>query len=201
MNTQTHLLIAAAIFAKPDQPKRNTALIIGALLPDIAIFGLFGWAMLAGIPQNELWGRIYFSEPMLTLTAIGNSAPLYGAIALLGWFWARARNSGSDGSTLPALTVLGLAALTHLAGDLPVHVDDAHPHFWPLTDWRLRSPVSYWDNNHHGRAFGVFEGALGIALASILFVRFKALWLRGLLALCVLAYLAVPVFWWLQFAG
>ncbi len=200
MNTQTHLLVAAAIFAKPDQPKRNTALIIGALLPDIAIFGLFAWAMVAGIPQNELWGRIYFSQPMLTLTAIGNSSPLYGAIALLGWFWAKARG-GDDIPALPALSVLGLAALTHLAGDLPVHVDDAHPHFWPLTDWRFRSPVSYWDNNHHGRAFGVFEAALGIALASILFMRFKGLWVRGLLALSVLAYLALPVFWWLQFAG
>lgn len=200
MNTQTHLLVAAAIFAKPDQRGRNTALIIGALLPDIAIFGLFAWAMMAGVPQNELWGRIYFSEPMLTLTAIGNSAPLYAAIAVVGWFWAKARQ-GDDIPTLPALTVLALAALTHLAGDLPVHVDDAHPHFWPLTDWRFRSPVSYWDNAHHGRAFGVFEAALGIALAALLFRRFKALWVRGLLALCVLAYLAVPVFWWLQFAG
>jgi hypothetical protein len=77
------------LFAKPDAPKRNTALIIGALLPDAVIFGLFGWAVLTGVPQSELWGRIYFSEPMLTFTAIGNSAPLYVAIALLGWFWVR----------------------------------------------------------------------------------------------------------------
>ena len=200
MNTQTHLLVAAAIFAKPDAPKRNSALIVGALLPDAAIFALFGWAMVNGVPQGELWGRIYFSEPMLTLTAIGNSAPLFIALALLGWAWAKAR-SDEPLAALPTLTVLGLAALTHLAGDFPVHVNDAHPHLWPFSDWRFRSPVSYWDNAHHGRAFGVFEAALGIALASLLFVRFKAFWVRGLLALCVLAYLAVPVFWWLQFAG
>lgn len=200
MNTQTHLLVAAAIFAKPDKPKRNTALIIGALLPDFAIFGLFGWAVLTGVPQEVLWREIYFSEPMLTLTAIGNSAPLYAAIALAAWAYARWR-TGRPLPALPTLTVLGLAALTHLAGDFPVHVDDAHPHFWPLTDWRFRSPVSYWDNAHHGRAFGAFEAALGITLAAILFFRFKALWVRALLALCVLAYLAVPVFWYLQFAG
>lgn len=200
MNTQTHLLVAAAIFAKPDQPKRNTALIIGALLPDAAIFALFGWAVLTGVPQEVLWREIYFSEPMLTLTAIGNSAPLYAAIALAAWAYARWR-TGRPLPVLPTLTVLGLAALTHLAGDFPVHVDDAHPHFWPLTDWRFRSPVSYWDNAHHGRAFGAFEAALGITLAAILFFRFKALWVRALLALCVLAYLAVPVFWYLQFAG
>jgi len=200
VNTQTHLLVAAAIFAKPDQPKRNTALIIGALLPDAAIFALFGWAVLTGVPQEVLWREIYFSEPMLTLTAIGNSAPLYAAIALAAWAYARWR-TGRPLPVLPTLTVLGLAALTHLAGDFPVHVDDAHPHFWPLTDWRFRSPVSYWDNTHHGRAFGAFEAALGITLAAILFFRFKALWVRALLALCVLAYLAVPVFWYLQFAG
>lgn len=200
MNTQTHLLVAAAIFAKPDRPKRNTALIIGALLPDAAIFALFGWAVLTGVPQEVLWREIYFSEPMLTLTAIGNSAPLYAAIALAAWAYARWR-TGRPLPALPTLTVLGLAALTHLAGDFPVHADDAHPHFWPLTDWRFRSPVSYWDNAHHGRAFGAFEAALGITLAAILFFRFKALWVRALLALCVLAYLAVPVFWYLQFAG
>lgn len=200
MNTQTHLLVAAALFAKPDAPKRNTALIIGALLPDAAIFALFGWAVVTGVPQETLWREIYFSEPMLTFTAIGNSAPLYAAIALLGWFWARMR-AGEPLPALPALTVLGLAALSHLAGDFPVHVDDAHPHFWPLSDWRFRSPISYWDSAHHGRAFGTFEAALGITLAAILFFRFKALWVRALLALCVLAYLAVPVFWYLQFGG
>ncbi len=200
MNTQTHLLVAAAIFAKPGAPKRNAALIVGALLPDAAIFALFGWAVLTGVPQSELWGRIYFSEPMLTFTAIGNSAPLYGAIALLGWFWARAR-TGEPLPTLPALTVLGLAALTHLAGDFPVHVDDAHPHFWPFSDWRFRSPISYWDSAHHGRAFGAFEAALGLSLAVILMRRFKALWVRGLLAISVVGYLAIPVFWFLQFGG
>jgi hypothetical protein len=204
VNTQTHLLVAAALFAKPDEPKRNAALIIGALLPDAAIFGLFGWAVLTGVPQSELWGRIYFSEPMLTFTAIGNSAPLYVAIALLGWFSARSR-SGVPAEeplpTLPALAVLGLAALTHLAGDFPVHVDDAHPHFWPFSDWRYRSPISYWDSAHHGRAFSAFEAALGLSLAVILMQRFRALWVRGLLAIGVAGYLAIPVFWFLQFGG
>jgi hypothetical protein len=204
VNTQTHLLVAAALFAKPDAPKRNAALIIGALLPDAAIFGLFGWAVLTGVPQSELWGRIYFSEPMLTFTAIGNSAPLYVAIALLGWFWARSRTGAPAEEplpTLPALTVLGLAALTHLAGDFPVHVDDAHPHFWPFSDWRFRSPISYWDSAHHGRAFSAFEAALGLSLAVILMRRFRALWVRGLLAIGVAGYLAIPVFWFLQFGG
>ncbi|MEM6381749.1 MAG: cobalamin biosynthesis protein CobQ [Pseudomonadota bacterium] len=200
MNTQTHFLVAAALFARPNAPRRNIAWAVGAFLPDLAIFGLFAWALVTGTPQNELWSRIYFSEPMLTLTAIANSAPLYVAIALLGWFWAQAR-AGKSVDTLPALTVLGLAALSHLAGDLPVHVDDAHPHFWPLTDWRFRSPISYWDGNHYGREFSLFEALLGIGLAVFLWRRFASIWFRALLALCIAAYLIVPLFWWLQFGG
>ena len=196
MNTQTHVLVAAAIFAKPGQPKRNWAMLIGALIPDAAIYGLFAWALVTGVPQETIWREIYFTEPMLTLTAIGNSAPLYLAVAVLAWAWARMRAGGSP-PALPTLTVLGLAALTHLAGDFPVHVYDAHPHFWPLTDWRFRSPVSYWDNDYHARWVAIAESILGLVLAAILFRRFKQLWVRGLLGLCVLAYVAVPLFWWL----
>ncbi len=198
MNTQTHLLVAAAIFAKPDAPRRNTALVIGALLPDFPVLTLFVWGSVTGVPQGELWGSIYFSEPMLTFTAIANAAPLYAAIALLAWAYARWK-SGAPLPTLPTLTVLGLAALTHLAGDFPVHVEDAHPHFWPFSDWRFHSPVSYWDGAYNGRAFSVFEATLGLALAAILYKRFNATWVHVLLGTAVVAYFAVPVFWFLQF--
>ena len=200
MNTQTHLLVAAALLARPDRPKRNTVLVIGALLPDLAIYLLFTWAVVSGIPQETLWRQIYFSEPMLTFTAIGNSAPLYAAIGFLGWAYVRVK-TGKPLDELPALAVLGLAALSHLALDLPVHVDDAHPHFWPLTEWRFRSAFSYWDSTHHGRSVAAVESAIGIMLAVILWRRFKALWVRVLLGTCVFAYFAVPLFWWLQFAG
>jgi hypothetical protein len=61
-----------------------------------------------------------------------------------------------------------------------------------------RSPIG---SAHHGRAFSAFEAALGLSLAVILMRRFKALWVRGLLAIGVAGYLAIPVFWFLQFGG
>lgn len=198
MNTQTHLLVAAALLAKPDHPKRNVALIVGALLPDIAIFVLFGWAVATGVPQGELWGRIYFSQPMLTFTAIGNSAPLYGAVALAAWAYARWR-IGEPLAVLPTLTVLGLAALSHLALDFPVHVDDAHPHFWPLSEWRFRSPVSYWNGNFHAQWVSVVELLVALGLLTLLWRRFQARWVRAILSLAGMAYIAVPAFWYLQF--
>jgi len=36
---------------------------------------------------------------------------------------------------------------------LPVHHDDGHRHFFPLSDWRFESPVSYWDPAHYGHIF------------------------------------------------
>ena len=96
---------------------------------------------------------------------------------------------------------LALAALTHVAGDLPVHVDDAHRHFWPLSDWKFISPVSYWHPDHHGGIFSILESMLGVMLAIILFRSFKGLWVRIVLVLVCLAYIAVPLYFLLMFGG
>ncbi|MEO0919561.1 MAG: hypothetical protein AAFX98_02560, partial [Pseudomonadota bacterium] len=153
---------------------------------------------------------VYFSEPMLTYTAIGNSAPLYAMITILGIAMVRSASTelaGPNRGTVPAglgrfidpeytnlVILFGLAALTHVALDFPVHADDAHPHFWPLTGWRFFSPVSYWDSAHYGNFFAPLEGILGIALAVILFRRFKAVWIRLLTGSLIVAYVAVPAY-------
>lgn len=215
--TQTHFLVAAALFCRPDRPARqNVAVLAGAFAPDLAIYGLFVWSKIAGIPERTLWDVVYFSEPMTTLTAIGNSAPLYAMIAIFGIAMVRSASAelaGPHGDTplglarfvAPSHTnmalLFALGALTHLAGDLPVHADDAHPHFWPLTGWRFVSPVSYWDPGHYGTLFSLAEAALGIALSVVLFRRFKAVWVRVLTVLVLTAYLAVPAYFILMLGG
>ena len=99
---------------------------------------------------------------------------------------------------LPALALFALAALLHLACDLPVHADDAHRHFWPLTDWRFHSPVSYWNPAQGGDWFVFVEAALGIVAAVVLFRRFRALWVRALTVLAITAYVAVPLYFTLM---
>ena len=96
---------------------------------------------------------------------------------------------------------LALAALTHLAADLPVHVDDAHRHLWPLSDWKFISPVSYWDPGHHGTAFSIFEALLGVVLCVILLRRFESWLVRVPLILLVDAYVLVPLYFTLQLGG
>lgn len=218
MMTQTHFLIAAALFCRPDRPPRqNIAVLAGAFAPDAALYTLFVWSKIAGIPEGYLWNVVYFAQPMATFTAIFNSVPLYALIAIFGIAMVKPASvelAGPHGPDTPVgfarflapshtnmALLFGLAALTHLAGDLPVHAGDAHPHFWPVTDWRFVSPVSYWDPRHFGGQFAIFEALLGVVLSVILFRRFKAWWIRALTVLLVVAYVAVPAYFYLVLGG
>ncbi|MEM9734937.1 MAG: hypothetical protein AAF903_15865 [Pseudomonadota bacterium] len=196
MMSQTHILLAAALLAKPDKPLRNTAVILGAFVPDAAIYALFAWSKLAGINEETVWNTLYWQEPWQTYTAAGNSIPLYAVLLLIGVVLARLTPNLLRAALF--LTFFSLAALLHIAGDLPVHVEDAHRHFWPLSDWKFISPVSYWDPQYHGRLFSFVEAGAGLLLGLILFRRFKALWVRLALATIMLAYGAVPAYFILQ---
>jgi hypothetical protein len=55
------------------------------------------------------------------------------------------------------LQILFLSMVLHSLGDLPVHNDDAHRHFFPFSNYRFISPISYWDQNHYGSIVSVVE--------------------------------------------
>ena len=192
MMTQTHLLLAAGLLVKPGQTRRNTAILAGSLIADLSIYILFAYATLTGIPGEILWGHTYWSQPWQSLSAISNSIPLYLGFLGAALLISAPKDARPRWQSLPALFCQ--AALLHLATDFPVHHDDAHIHFWPFSDWRFYSPVSYWDRAHHGGIFSIFEALLGLGLMTLLFVRFKAVWVRGLLAGTIALYLAVPLF-------
>ncbi|MEO0497657.1 MAG: hypothetical protein AAF141_09845, partial [Pseudomonadota bacterium] len=63
-----------------------------------------------------------------------------------------------------------------------------------LSDWRFRSPVSYWDPAHYGNIWAPIEGALGLVLAIILFRRFKSVVARAMIGAVIAAYVLVPVY-------
>jgi len=60
------------------------------------------------------------------------------------------------------------SASLHMLCDLPVHHDDGHRHFLPISNWRFESPVSYWDPEHFGLVFAALE--LIFALAGLVYV-------------------------------
>ena len=187
MNTPTHLLTAAALLMRRDAPARNTAVVVGALLPDLSIFVLFGWArLIQGVPEREIWRSLYWQEPWQTVGAIANSFPVWVLVlmvaACLGW---------------RVFAALAGAALVHLMLDFPVHADDAHRHFWPLIDWRFHSPLSYWDGRYNARWVMAAEVVLVIACVAILWRRFENGVTRGLLVLTGISLCAAPIYFWL----
>lgn len=74
------------------------------------------------------------------------------------------------------------SALLHVAFDFPLHNYDARQHFWPLADWVILSPLSYWDNAHYGRIVGFLEGLACAVLLVVLWIRFKGPGARILVA-------------------
>ena len=180
------MLVASAVLARSGQPARNAAVLFGALLPDLSIFALFAWARLQDIPQWQIWRQLYWQEPWQLLSAISNSFPIWAAVLVIGL----ALRSG-------LLAAIAAAALLHLTLDFPVHADDAHKHFWPITDWRFHSPLSYWDVDHHGRLVMAAELLLCIACTAVLASRFSGVIVRSLLVIALLSLAAVPMFFWL----
>ncbi|MEL6474735.1 MAG: cobalamin biosynthesis protein CobQ [Pseudomonadota bacterium] len=183
MNSITHLVAAAALLARKDEPQRNLAVAAGAFLPDASIYVFFAWSRMEGLSMRETWDVAYWSEPWQTLGAISNSVPLELVLLALGLWrgW-------------PAVSAFAGAALIHAALDFPLHADDAHRHAWPLTDWRFHSPVSYWDNRHMGWLGASIEGATVLGSVALLLRRFRGPLLRA--SLLIFACLMVAAAAW-----
>ena len=172
MNTPAHLLLGAAALADPNRRGTTVAALLGALAPDLSLYVLAGVALIVlQIPPQVVFDELYFSDAWQTVFAIDNSFFVWGALFGLA-LWLRR----------PVLVVFTAAALLHLATDFPFHNDDARPHFWPLTDWRFRSPLSYWDPAHYGAIVSLAEAALALVLIVFLWRRFQSLPVRAALS-------------------
>jgi len=185
--TSTHALLSLAVLSKQGERHRNFWVLAGALLPDLTIFL---WApyqsIVNGVSGDEMWNELYFAPPMQNLIAWFNSIPIYAALALLG-FAARSKTWGQ------LLLVFALAALIHIAGDMPVHADDAYRHFWPISDWRFYSPLSYWDVDHHATWVGKVDIAIALICIAVLVQRHPKRWVKITLALTALFYMLILV--------
>lgn len=185
MNTPAHLILGAAAFARPGSDRVTAAALAGGLLPDLSLYLLAGWHLLVlGTPGQVVFRDLYYSDGWQAIFGVDNSFVLWG-LALAMAFWARA----------PWAVALTGAALLHLAFDFPFHTHDARMHFWPITDWKFHSPVSYWDGGRGGDVFGTIEAAVVLVLAVWLIRRFRASPWKWVFAGIALLQLA-PFFIW-----
>lgn len=185
MNTPAHLILGAAVFARPGAPWVTIAALAGALAPDLSLYVMAGWHLFwLGTNPNIVFDVLYFSDEWMQVFAVDNSFLLWGV--LLGVGLLRKSNW---------LIAFAGAALLHLALDFPLHHDDARPHFWPLTWWKFESPISYWDRNRFAGIVGPLEMLLSLVCLYILWRRFHAAVPRVILGVAALMQLA-PVFIW-----
>lgn len=171
MNTPAHAIFNLALLGRKKQPQWNPLIIWGALIPDLAMFAFYLWLKLAtDIPESQIWQVEYYRPFWQTLFDWFNSIPL----ALLGMgvmFYARRTG----------IALLFASILLHCLEDLPVHHDDGHRHFFPLSNFRFESPVSYWDPDHYGIVVGRIEMVLVVIASIYVFRRVRSRWTKGLL--------------------
>jgi len=146
MNTAAHAIVNLLLFRKPLRETHVAAIISGALLPDAAMFIFYFQAKLRGLSERAIWRDGYFDAGWQAVFDAFHSFPLLGLAWLLAW---RAR--------MQVLSIFFASMILHSLFDFPLHYDDAHRHFWPLSDFRFASPVSYWDPAHYGQFIAPLE--------------------------------------------
>ena len=93
------------------------------------------------------------------------------------------------------MLIFALAAIVHVATDMPLHVDDGHPAFWPFSGWVFQSGISYWDPRFLGTYVSFAEIVLAVILIALLWARFKSAIVRGVLGLAAISYAVVAHHW------
>ena len=157
MNTPSHYIINFALLGKSMGSDYKIPIIIGAILPDIPIFIFYFLAKFVfQIPSGKIWSQAYYEPFWQDLIAIFHSFPIaiIGLLICLGLGWK-------------SIAVLFVSMIIHDLCDLPVHNDDAHRHFFPFSNYRFISPISYWDPKHYGKYVAFGEMSLVLALTPL----------------------------------
>ena len=146
MNTPAHAIINLLLFGGKHRQSHSVAIVAGALIPDAPMVLFYLWEKLHGMPERLIW-RVRYHDP--AWQALFNSFHSFPLLALATWAAWRAGRSG--------WAIFFASMFFHALFDFPVHHRDAHAHFYPLSDYRFISPLSYWDPTHYGLWISALE--------------------------------------------
>jgi len=166
--------------------KKGLAIALGAVIPDLIILLLYFWHLLIGTPEDIIWSVEYYRPGWQAIIDGFNSIPLLLIAGLVCWKYHH-----------PILLMLFASMLLHCLGDLPVHHEDAHRHFFPFLEWRFLSPVSYWNPAHYGNLFSLFEASAVVASTVYLYTKYRHLknWVIATLVVYILYWIYVAIYW------
>jgi membrane-bound metal-dependent hydrolase YbcI (DUF457 family) len=146
----------------------TTASMVGAVLPDLPAYvaTAYYWNSPDSIPGKDLLGAIYLTGPFGRTGVLFHSAVLAGLLLapywlLELWKWDRHKIS--------LWFLIGWAG--HTLVDFLTHSNDARPLFWPISDWKWASPISYYNPLHYGREFFLAEHGAILLIILLLLTR------------------------------
>ncbi len=164
MTTQAHAIFNIALLSRQGKPYRHRYALIGAVLPDLPMFIFFAVeAFIRRTPQHELWNTRYFIQEWQNFFDFSNSIPLIFILLGVAYYHLNSEK----------ITVLAWSMLIHCSFDFFLHNDDAHHHFFPLSDFAFQSPISYWDAAHYGHIVARIEVLATLAVSFYLFRRLQ----------------------------
>jgi len=149
------------------------------MFPDLGSFAMVLWARWADGYSPGAIRDLYLTDAWQTVLGPWHSFFLWTGLLALGLVGRR-----------PAIVVLAASALVHAICDLPLHANYPHSQLWPFSDWRLHSPVSYSDPNHHGYIIQPIELILIIGLMVFLINRHASHAMRLVVAALGVVYAA-----------
>lgn len=189
MNTPAHAVLNLLLLGRRGNADHLPPIVLGAVLPDLPAMLFYACEKLVrGTPESVIWSQAYHHPGWQMAFDLVHSLPLHALGAIV------ARRAGARRATL-----LFLSMVLHAVADLALHHDDAHRHLYPFSDWRFRSPVSYWDPAHYGLYVAPLEGLLVIAGCIVLMRRLRGAGPRlavGVLGAVYLAYLGYVFLTW-----
>ena len=166
-------------------PVPAAAVLWGSIAPDVpltimSIVGALYFHFIAGMTfddaLNLIFYDLFFNDPLWMAAHNFLQAPLIltASLALL-WRYRFAEATPLRQWLFWFVTACSLHSLI----DIVTHNDDGPLLLFPI-NWQLRfaSPVSYWDTEHYGGIFFVFESVLNLLLLGYLLApRARRWWL------------------------
>jgi hypothetical protein len=182
MNTPSHAILNLFILNRQVGIQANNAIFIGAILPDIPIFFFyFVMKFVYRLPSRQIWSEVYYQPFWQAIISTFHSLPLALMGVLIAHFCSwRLIETGF------------MSMVLHDLLDLPVHNHDAHRHFFPFSNYRFISPISYWDTKHYGGIVAFVEILLVLVASMALFSTMRSPLAKGLLV-------AVNIFYWVGY--
>ena len=183
MTTPAHAALSLIVLGRSERNALPVAL--GAVAPDAPMLVFYLWERLVrGVSEGRIWSERYFDPGWQVVFDIPSSIPLLAlALCILLVLVGRRSTAGRIPSAgvaatppparLTAWALFVASMILHALGDLPLHREDAHRHFFPVSDWRFTSPVSYWDPDHYGGYAAVGEVVLVLAVSVFLFRAYR----------------------------